>query len=219
MALVVLMLGMLAAPVHPVDEHVRAAWQWTNEERLHARFDPVAMQSRYRRYESQLKPRFRSDSTDSSAIDVVIGAETPFLLLPWEPFESLITRAFASDPRVRDYWRATYTRSSDTRLDATFWNRLESSALEYLQLREDIDQLRDVAASIDDSVRRAEVETELSKLLRSQCSKRIRALEEARRAFPDDAFDRFLYEAVARHVVVWSDEPASTINRIQGGCK
>lgn len=163
----------------------RKLWQWTTEERIAKRFDPVDIEERFRAYEEKF-PQVRGDrgsvgrpsgKITSYSID---GSRNPELFLPHELFESL-ARAFHPDPvmatRTRELY-GPYIRAFGID-EREFWSKLEPIAANFVTLK----------YSEPDSTAGAPSHW------RAQCRARNDGLQAARNTFA--AFDVLLYTVVA----------------------
>lgn len=190
----------------------RRPWEWTIEERLAARVNPVkiaerqnAEEARYRSAGAQ-PPSTAREPTQSYAID---GSRNPELLLPHELFQSLLT-GLAPDDKPR----AAHRKSLRPGIVASgfdeelFWALLRSAAGEYIDNY--AYPARDPVSSMSDGPQYG------------LCRAAFTALNNARQVIGPDRFDRFLYEVVAPGTWVGSatnaPDPAAELRYVERGC-
>lgn len=187
-------------------------WEWTLEERLAARVNPVkiaerqdAEDARYHAAGAQA-PSTKRQTTKRYSID---GSKHPELLLPHELFRSMLT-GFAPD----DERRAAHRKSLRPGIVASgwneelFWAHLRSAAGEY------IDNYAYPA--------REPVSSERDRRQYGLCKAAFTSLNNARQVFGPERFDRFLYEFVAPGVWVstatTAPDPAAELRFVERGC-
>jgi hypothetical protein len=216
---VALLIAILTATAFPADGEVRegkadrkAAWDWTIEERLAKRFDPVAMRTREAEYQkvqptaATSKGYATANGRERASISYSIdGRYHPELFLSHELFDTLIT-GFTPDlelrAKQRDFLREDLLKHGfDQEL---FWVQLESVGGEYARLH--YDQTKATTKGVD-------IE---------RCRSRFRALEAARFLFGRQRLDRFLYEALAPKtsfsVTTAGIDQASRLRQAEEGC-
>jgi hypothetical protein len=176
----------------------RAAWKWTLEERLAARFDPQAVAAREAEYQAEQEKIFErlGDPLAEEAMKMtnppattehLDGRKTPELFLPGELFTLLIIRGFSPQGGNRDVRGSRdpiEERAAALGFGRDLWVRLETAATPYLQL------LREGGPGEGDESEQAERDINL-------CRQRARALKAAKAEFGEEMFLRLLYEAVA----------------------
>ncbi len=170
----------------------RPPWKWTDEERIAKRYDPASMHSREDAYVAK---------TEGAAVaigrDVVDGDKNPGLFLPIDLYRALLMRAFSPVPEASQVFRDGYqSKSGGLRIDDDFWQRLERTARPYL---DSIETQRALGKEYQTAHpgRRAEIDRQADEFGKEDCRLRVQNLETARATFGREAFDRFLYEAVA----------------------
>ncbi len=173
-------------------ESQRQPWKWTDEERIAKRFDPSSMHSREDAYVAK---------TEGAAVaigrEVVDGDKNPELFLPTELYRNLLMRAFSPVPEASQVFRDVYqSKSGGLRIDDDFWRRLERTARPYL---DSIETQRALGKEYQTAHpgRRAEIDRQEAERGMTDCRLVIQNLASARATFGWEAFDRFLYEAVA----------------------
>lgn len=182
----------------PGDGHAKPAWEWTVEERLAERFEPVEMR---RRVEANVPPELLPYQTPDS--DSLVGRDHPELFLPTEVFRVFTERAFDPDRQRREGARSVYARvyGGALELDDAFWRDLSILASELLVAETEARQRwEELVAARVESRSRAELEgarARYSAAWAATCGPRAEALARARDFFGREAFDRLLYEAVA----------------------
>lgn len=193
-------------------EQQKRPWEWTTEDRLAARVDPVkiaerqnADEARYHSAGAQAQSTGR-ETTQKYSID---GSRNPELLLPHELFQSLLTGFVPDDERrrrKRESLRPGIVASGFN--EELFWAQLRSAVGEYI-----------------DNYAYPAQETVVSLTDRrgyGLCRVAYTALNNARQVFGPDRFDRFLYEVVAPRVWVASatnaPDPAAELRYVERGC-
>lgn len=174
-----LLLAMQDAPP-------KAAWEWTNEERIAARKDPLL---RIQRREEAFAA---GDLERSDKRDVLIGRRNPELFLPNELMNNL---KGAYQPEVKERAREQWAAATQ-RFGEDFWERLFEAGRPFFTAHVRHMQLQRRWQSAD-AEEREHFREELSSVGGSLCALRVQALQAARETFGRGAFDRFLYEVVA----------------------
>lgn len=203
----------------------KPAWQWTAEERLAKRFDPVAMKSRAdaERVEQQkLSKSFPLPGTDDPrtgaeeaqpSSDVIRGDKTPELFLTWELFHTLLTRGFSiDDERPVESRRSIEDRAVALGFGKDLWPRLEKATAPFLKL-----QRQDEGRAHSPFSPSATAHEELL-----WCRTRAAAITAAKAEFGEEAFLRLLYEGVAPSAIkayVFDETTAEDLRFQEGGCR
>ena len=187
----------------------RQAWEWTTDERIAMRCDRQAAQSRveHARAHGRAPTVVRGGKRVWHEVtDIIIGAETPQLLLPSEVFESVVRNGF-----LVEGWRDAYAAEIiQSGLPPRFWTQLESISGPYiadLRERATLEERHDVDARML-----------LGALEPRLCSHRAAALANAHAAF-GSAIDIFMYRHVAPTKSLFIDhfeDPAALRSREQG---
>lgn len=209
-------LGLIAVPL-VADElrerggREKAKWEWTVEERLSARFDPVLAAKRAAR--------------QPQGMGTVSGEVEPELFLPGELFSSLLA-GLDADAKFRETSRAILrNRILEFGLDPQqFWRELEDAISSHVRLTSRyaalLNRLRE---SEPGTGTRGEIEAEKERLGPVLCRSRADALAEARRHFGAETFDRFLYTVVAPGLTIApADLRLATAEHalfLEGGCR
>jgi hypothetical protein len=155
--------------------------------------------------------------------DVVQGNKNPELFLPFELYQDLLMRAFSPVPEVSQAYRDEYlSRSGGSRFDNDFWQRLEQTARPYLDA---IKAQRALVKEYQEAHpgRRAEIDRQADARGTEDCRLLVQSLETVRATFGREAFDRFLYEAVASSMTHASGSgggiSADQLRYLAGGCQ
>jgi hypothetical protein len=209
----------------------KAAWEWTLEERLAARFDPHQMRQRIaaaRETGAHGMVRVDPSMTVASLASaeqlptIIDGNRNPELFLSWELFDDLLREAYVEPSEARDTIRATFLeRATRLSLPPDFWDRLAVAAASRLEL---IARERELLAarSVADVESRRHADAELDLIEAQLCSARSESLRKARIAFGEETFNRFLYVAVAPNLK-YQMEPgkagAKELRAGEEGCK
>ncbi len=205
----------LAAGVRGQDSP-QPPWRWTDEERLAKRYDPSSMRSRESAYIADTAGALPAGR------DIVQGAKDPALFLPFELYRSLLMRTFSPLPEASQVFRDGYQeRFGGAWFGGDFWQRLEQTARPYL---DSIRAQRALAKEYQEAHpgRRAEIDRQADEFGKTDCRLRVQSLETVRATFGREAFDRFLYEAVAAsmvHASVDSYVSADHLRYLAGGCQ
>jgi hypothetical protein len=194
-------------------QRARAPWEWTIEERLSARLDPMSIAERQDAAEGR-HPTIRSQSVREVREGIqnysVDGAVNPELLLPHELFQSLLTGFVPDEQRQRrqreSLRRGIVAAGFDEEL---FWAQLRSAASEY------IDSYLYPPPTRIESTSRQDRD--------GRCRAGFVALNTARQVFGANEFDRFLYDVVAPRTQVASTtsaaDPAAELRYVELGCQ
>ncbi len=215
--LVLVHVGVCVAQERPRSVPMPAAetqpWKLDLDARLELRFDPARRAARV--------TALSVTAPSGESIDVIDGATSPELLLPWELHRFMISTALNSDSRVAQAWRNLFTQTAPAlSLNEQFWVSLEFASADYIR---DLRQIAILTAKMRTatSTEAQSLRTEVATLDSRQCRKRMLALRAAQKAFEGDTFDRFLYLAVAPHVQISARDPipAERHRAISGGCE
>lgn len=164
-------------------------WQWSDEERLTARFDPRAMIERNEAYaRSQVRAASSERRAARPAMNYVIdGRRNPELLMRHELLEHLVRGIGSNKADAEKYRRALAPSLGEVGLNAgTFWAELEAATSPYLSLRERF-------AARGRGYGRAEE--------KALCAARADALSAAEKHFGPEKFDKLLYVGVAPYII------------------
>ena len=201
-------------------------WEWTVEERIAVRTDPALIAQRMK--EKRAEARARGEELPEHW-EVIQGIEHPELFFPDQLFNALLSLAFNPDREQRLFYRQVYTkRSKSLEIDPSFWRDLSILSAEVLARKHE--QLREIQErereSTDEpevqSAREGQVSQEVRQKQLAACAARRAALEKAREVFGAEAFDRFLYEAVAPSFGIagsFGPSSASAMRFRTGGCR
>jgi hypothetical protein len=120
---------MFAGP----DRGRKEPWDWTDEERVAARFDPASIAERNAAYEAS-DPRVGRVASDKAGVTtyVIEGKRNPELLFPHELFDMLLA---GIDPRESNRLKARARFDPGIRAlgvdEAVFWERIDDAAHDY----------------------------------------------------------------------------------------
>lgn len=212
-------------------------WEWSDEERIRVRFDPASIRERAAAHEAALPPyahtQMQSTQTQSSqhikaqsaevpgsSQRIVDGSRDPGLFLPAELLDVLLeglhpNASFRTHARVElanDIRGMGYTEDD-------FWDKLEQLSTPYRALTSRPSNLAVQHAKTPDG-------TMVSFLIDvDRCVARHNLLQSARTAFGAQAFQRFLYTAVAPEI--WRSDATNRPDAgqqqkllfVAGGCR
>ena len=172
----------------------KAAWEWTDEERIKVRFDRTGVRER-----------------------VIDGSRDPALFLPVELLDVLL-EGLSSDGSFRNAARAALAKDilEMGYTEDVFWKKLDQISAPYLAL---LAKPRNVTVqrvkTPDGSVTSFPIDMD-------RCVARHNLLQSARTTFGAQKFKRFLYTAVAPEIVrvveTQQEDPAQEILFIARGC-
>lgn len=178
-------------------------WEWTLEERVAHRYDLERIAERKKVYAQDL----RDDGYENDALaleaspaiyQVLSGRENPELFLPKHLFDSLLRTAFSLNRESRLHFRKTFAeRSQGIQPDESFWRDISVIASGLLAMEHRLKEVFGEMAVTQDPESRAALSTRAAEAQHGRCRALWTALEASRRHFGIEAFDRFLYEAVA----------------------
>jgi hypothetical protein len=235
---IILLAGIGAASQSPrtdgprtIDRGAAAkpAWEWTDEERLAKRFDPVARKLRVdaamaRRHRDSAPGReIRSDAAqnDSRPDDVIQGSSDPELLMPSEIYTTFMRVAYAyEDEAAREFRRDASVKALELGLPEDFLLIVERESEQFLRLQRrqvELQSRMDGGGGYEDSI-----PLEIKNLQSALCPARAAAILRLRQRFGAAVFNRFLYSAVAPGVFFTFLEPppaAATLRSQEEGCK
>jgi len=194
----------------------KAAWRWTDEERIAAR-----------RAHADVHPPVAADarvlvngagSTPGYTID---GATHPELFLPSELMRRLL-RGVSSDAMFRASFRQQYSEAIRRAGfdEHELWAGLDRIGARHAELANRSARLRQEMDVSAPAARRS-LEQSADRLSAEVCSARVRALTDARNLFGQERFDRFLYEGVAPGfslAFAHADEE-SHVRFLEAGCR
>jgi hypothetical protein len=210
------------APVPNRPRTVKAAWEWSDDERIEQRLNAENIRERSRiwraeNYSENPQSMGQMFGFGPPSPFIVDGSRNPELIMPSELFLSLIMtpedelqrkpineqlKIFGWDPPT--FWKALKEASAD------FWTLSEES----IELQRSLSKLSPLEAR--------EVRRKVDSLEAPQCLARFNALQQLRKRYPGD-FDRFLYTAVAPNIRLSSTMPTASesfqLRYIEGGCR
>lgn len=191
-----------AAYAAPPQHSEKAAWQWTAEERIAKRVDPVQRAAR--------RARTHGAPARPAGFTPLDGSREPELFLPVELVTSLILDNAAPHQLMRNRHRAAIEAAGWD--FAQFWVTLDAAAAPYIALMNYSGQLQ----------RQARGRADLGRLKPQICAAAADLLSAARTTFGNEAFDRFLYRHVApsiRTEIADHSETAVTLSARSKGCR
>jgi hypothetical protein len=202
---------------------VKPAWQWTESERLAARFDPAATATRINIDQARLAspPDGRRAEVHAERVqvrrpmDVIRGADHPELFLPHEVFRKFMEVAFgAEDPLAVSIREAKNASVRAHGLPDTFWTTVRGEASGYIAALQAEADARRNAHSLEDWQRLIAAQ-EIS------CHEESIAFQRLHQLFGEENFNRFLYESIAPDMTfTWFSMPSAVaLQREAAGCK
>ena len=190
-----------------------AAWEWSDEERIKVRFDPIAVRERIKAHGAQSAERL-----PSAKQYVLYGARDAALFLPVELLDVLL-QGLHSDASIRVPARTALAKGIRDMgyTENAFWTRLENLSGPYRALlskpgKPTIQRVQ----KHDGTVTSFPVDVE-------RCVARYNLLQSARTTFDAHDFQRFLYVAVApevkRVMTTQQIDPAQELLFVAKGCR
>jgi hypothetical protein len=214
-SLIVAVWSLALFAANPDRGAVRAAWEWSDEERIQLRIEEGHRQDR--------------ESTDGSIPVgkhhyVIDGSKHPELFTPDELFSSLIGSLHLANENERQTSMAL--RTEDLQAEgfdvALFWLELRAIVVDYFLQLDRIALDREALAKSPDHDREGQEQVLRSDRM-AACRARFVALQDARRVFGKERFDRFLYVRVASKLSSGQDgsfaDEAEGMRFIARGCR
>jgi hypothetical protein len=209
------------------DSSAKPAWQWTEEERIAARFDEnaraarveAAMTSR-RAATSSRQLHLTADSPASEhTFDVIVGSEHPELFMPFEVFGIFTRTAYGKSDAVAVNVRTDATaKAVALGLPDDFLDTLERESRPFLNLQRREMVLRTVPILTGKDLQA--LQPKLNEIELLECGPRADAIRRLR-AIYGGRFDQFLYAVAARNItkeVSVPDNP-SDLRLKEAGCR
>jgi len=213
----------------------KPAWEWTTEERLARRFDPISILDRFERATAEgLMGRQQSEqsgsgpkvqrSAESRPIgNVVLGSHNPELFFPFELFPYLVRAGFAGDESERQQNRERFAPLiAEFSEPGQFWRALEVAVEPYLVNQREEENLGAKLDGATSQEQREVIRREIATTQAPQCALRQEALAAAVKSIGLKNIYRLLYEGVAPGLSTIAREgelDPSRIKFIAGGCK
>jgi hypothetical protein len=195
----------------------RPAWQWTDEERIAARFDESARRTRI---EARLRTRGEAKTAGPPLHDVLQGADHPELLLPHEIFGTFTRAAYAAEDETAKIMRQDAAeKASQLGLPANFLDVVAREAADFIALQKRETALRDRMTAPGENG--ALLLNEIKRLEAEECPARAAAIGRLRTIYGRETFDRYLYTALAPGVFFTFFEPqdAQQLRARERGCQ
>jgi hypothetical protein len=196
----------------------KRAWEWTDDERVAARFDEAANRERVAAFQASQRKALSSVSAGNAAsqhsllarLFVIEGSRNPELFMRHELLDALL-RGFSANQAMATQFRQSLDselRSEGITDPQAFWVALEKSAHAYLTLQRRIEARGSGRSREDDD---------------ALCRERYAALIASERTFGARRFDELLYTVIApaqRHTQSTTfPDAASRLRREAGGCR
>jgi hypothetical protein len=198
----------------------KQSWEWSTDERLAARFEPVARAQRVDAAMAQQRAgRTASESVRMQRpVDVITGNTHPELLLPTEVFATMIRVTFRyDDDLARSVRAATLPKAQALGLPPDFWSIVEAQAKDYIAVQQRNLELREHPIGKSE----AELTAAIDALDQQECAAGVQALTRLRRIFGVQRFNEFLYTVIAPDVNLTfvSNISAATLKTREEGCR
>jgi len=198
---------------------VKDAWEWTIDERVASRHDPVLAAAR--RAVALKEGQLSADSD----LNVVLGSRNPELLLPWELMDRLLVAFTFRDAAVSKKYRERWFADAEgSPLGPDAFARIETLLREFIDASSETERLQ---AALDKAgpQERPTLQLQWEKANDSICPLRAKALNDARETFGRANFDRFLYDVIAPGAVILTTPAKNPHSRaeleswVEGGCR
>lgn len=201
----------------------RPPWEWTLEERIRDRSDPVKAEKRVVAARSARPSGMRIQATNAGTNlqgDVIDGRRDPELFLPIELFQIFVSGAFTEDATGRAVYREGCIQDSSVQLPPNFWSRIDEITVTYVTTLNRARAINRQAGAAEEA-ERERLNRQSQEIQARQCQRLAENLESARRAFGRQFFDRFLYEAVAPTSGIALQRPntPSEMLQFERGCR
>lgn len=193
----------------PGDFVVREPWRLSIDERIQLRLDPAAIEARRRAWTADQTSAFqREASTGAGSRFIIDGRRNPELLLPFELMDFLLSGV--SGPMER---QQAFRRTVSDGIAAAGWRHDE--------FWRELERIRAADSPRPAHTRRARREPTAEAEGREHCAARAHVLALARERFGHEAFDRFLYLAVAPKITTFAEVPTSAehLRAAEEGCR
>jgi hypothetical protein len=204
----------------------KPAWEWTLDERIARRIDPVLIRERALASEKNLVERggFKPEEVIPVRFTVE-GWRDPELFMPSELFNSILAGVWVEQEIARDT-RKQYRQQilNAGWNESLFWQIVEEASAEYWKTTNERLALQRAASTqpITLAERRA-LSIKAESLNVPGCRLRLDALWTVRQKLGAEKFDRFLYEAIAPKISISSNLPFGNeewrLRYIEGGCR
>jgi hypothetical protein len=204
-------------------QRIKAAWEWSLDERIAKRLDAQQIRERAAARERDLsKDPMRLQVHDSGPVEFVIeGRRNPELFMTFELFGSIF---LGIDPRTAKETRDQYR----TKIAAFgwqeefFWKVFEDACAELLRQQTESLALQAQMRTVSPPERR-KLEAKAEALNYTQCRARAEAIRKIRAKLGGEGFGRFLYGAVAPEISIFGELPvgdqAGWLRFVEGGCQ
>ena len=200
----------------------KPAWEWSDDERIRVRFDPTSIRERAAAHAGATQPSARAQTQSvgepRSSQHIIDGSRDPGLFLPVELLDVLL-QGLHSDAAFRTHARVALAK--DIRemgyTENDFWNKLQQLSAPYRALTSRPSNLAiQRVKTPDGKIASFPIDVD-------RCVARYNFLQSARTTFGAQAFQRFLYTAVAPEIwradtTQWPD-PAQELLFVAGGCR
>lgn len=231
-SLALLLPGDLGAAQHPSAKPAKAAWQWTNDERLAARFDPASIIERSSPEATQpygasasATPSGRMQSQGVGTprtTNIIIGRRNPELFMPFELFDRLVRDGVsAADADAQARFRERLSRVIAPVMNPQdFWLTIETASQPFANADREV---RHLSASLSDAAsdRRPKILREINDAQQPMCRARAEALLLAEKSIGREKLYRVLYDGVAPELSTFggAEATAEQMRHIAGGCQ
>jgi hypothetical protein len=204
----------------------KPAWEWTLDERIAKRIDPVQIRERALASEKNLVERggFKPEEVIPVRFTVE-GWRDPELFMPSELFHSILSGVWVEREMARDTRKRYRQQILDAGWDENlFWQIVEEASAEYWKTTNDRLALQQASSTqpLTLAERRA-LSIQAESLNVPGCRLRLEALWTVRQKLGAGKFDRFLYEAIAPKISISSNLPFGNeewrLRYIESGCR
>jgi len=217
----------------------KQAWEWTDDERIAERLNPLSLRERATPEatepfgakvpaRSSVKGGGSQRQIASNAVadapppTIIVGRRNPELFLPIELFPNFVRGAFSDDGPTRQKARSRMNAIiAESMSPDRFWSALESSLADFIENQRAENALFQRLNSVASEHERAPIRKEITNIQSGQCRLKAEALRRGAEAVGRDNLYRVLYRAIAPEITMTSSEPETLANLrwIQRGCR
>jgi hypothetical protein len=203
---------------------VKPAWEWSDDERLAARFDDAARLARVDAFVADRATTGAGVKTLAAStarpVDVILGSQHPELLMPYEVLGAYLRAAYGKEDAVAATARNdARSKAAQLGLPSDFLDVLEHESTSLIAiLRQEVD-LRLTTSHLTGGELRAQL-SKLKEYEAAECPLRMQTITRLRARY-GKRFDEFLYSAIAPGVFeqfTEAQDPA-LLRANAGGCR
>lgn len=218
-ASILIVTGLVMSSASASERRQKAAWDWTDGERIAALLDVGARAARLearRGRHADVAVDTAVQMEDRKPVDAISGERDPHLFFEWELFDHLIAITYGDNLPAREAFREAKARDAKGLFEVPpdFWDRLGAVAAPFISDRQREREL--LRSPMPDAQRNAALEVLYDQL----CRDRYAALQNAKEEF-GPAFRRFLYGPIARglNTTSYAERDLEVVTHVARGCE